>query len=30
MIGEKATEMLAADHGVKLVEFVGEPIPGDP
>ena len=25
MIGEKAAEMLAADHGVKLAEFVGEP-----
>ena len=25
MIGEKAAEMLAADHGVKLFEFVGEP-----
>lgn len=25
MIGEKAAEMLAADHGVKLREFVGEP-----
>ena len=24
MIGEKAAEMLAADHGVKLDEFVGE------
>ena len=24
MIGEKAAEMIAADHGVKLVEFVGE------
>ena len=24
MIGEKAAEMVAADHGVKLVEFVGE------
>ena len=24
MIGEKAAEMLAADHGVKLAEFVGE------
>jgi choline dehydrogenase-like flavoprotein len=23
MIGEKAAEMLAADHGVKLAEFVG-------
>jgi choline dehydrogenase-like flavoprotein len=25
MIGEKAAEMIAADHGVKLVQFVGEP-----
>jgi choline dehydrogenase len=25
MIGEKAAEMLAADHGVKLFEFVGQP-----
>jgi len=24
MIGEKAAEMIAADHGVKLAEFVGE------
>ena len=24
MIGEKAAEMLAADHGVKITEFVGE------
>jgi len=24
MIGEKAAEMLAADHGVKIAEFVGE------
>jgi len=24
MIGEKAAEMIAADHGVKLREFVGE------
>jgi choline dehydrogenase len=24
MIGEKTAEMLAADHGVKLAEFVGE------
>jgi choline dehydrogenase-like flavoprotein len=24
MIGEKAAEMLAADHGVRLAEFVGE------
>lgn len=24
MIGEKAAEMVAADHGVKLVEFVGD------
>jgi choline dehydrogenase len=23
MIGEKAAEMVASDHGVKLVEFVG-------
>jgi choline dehydrogenase-like flavoprotein len=23
MIGEKAAEMIAADHGVKLAEFVG-------
>jgi len=28
MIGEKAAEMLAADHGVKLFEFVGEPARG--
>ena len=28
MIGEKAAEMLAADHGVKLREFVGEPASG--
>ena len=27
MIGEKAAEMLAADHGVKLAEFVGSPPP---
>lgn len=25
MIGEKAAEMIAADHGVKLRDFVGEP-----
>ena len=25
MIGEKAAEMIAADHGVRLAEFVGEP-----
>jgi choline dehydrogenase-like flavoprotein len=25
MIGEKAAEMLAAHHGVRLVEFVGQP-----
>ncbi|MGH7096227.1 MAG: GMC family oxidoreductase [Stellaceae bacterium] len=25
MIGEKAAEMIAAEHGVKLAEFVGEP-----
>jgi choline dehydrogenase-like flavoprotein len=25
MIGEKAAEMLAADHGVQLKEFVGQP-----
>ena len=25
MIGEKAAEMVAADHGVKLNEFVGDP-----
>jgi choline dehydrogenase len=25
MIGEKAAEMIAADHGVRLREFVGEP-----
>ena len=25
MIGEKAAEMLAADHGVQLTEFVGQP-----
>ena len=24
MIGEKAAEMLAADYGVKLAEFVGD------
>jgi choline dehydrogenase-like flavoprotein len=24
MIGEKAAEMLAFDHGVKIAEFVGE------
>jgi choline dehydrogenase len=24
MIGEKAAEMVATDHGVKLAEFVGE------
>jgi choline dehydrogenase-like flavoprotein len=24
MIGEKAAEMVAADNGVKLAEFVGE------
>jgi len=24
MIGEKAAEMIAADHSVKLAEFVGE------
>ena len=24
MIGEKTAEMIATDHGVKLVEFVGE------
>ncbi len=24
MIGEKAAEMLAVDHGVRLAEFVGE------
>ena len=24
MIGEKAAEMIAVDHGIKLVEFVGE------
>jgi choline dehydrogenase-like flavoprotein len=28
MIGEKAAEMIAADHGVKLAEFVGEPSAG--
>jgi len=27
MIGEKAAEMIAADHGVKLAEFVGNPHP---
>ncbi len=27
MIGEKAAEMIAADHGVKLAEFVGNPRP---
>jgi choline dehydrogenase-like flavoprotein len=26
MIGEKAAEMVAAGHGVKLAEFVGEPV----
>jgi choline dehydrogenase-like flavoprotein len=26
MIGEKAAEMIAADHGVKIAEFVGEPL----
>ena len=25
MIGEKAAEMLAADHGVQLTEVVGQP-----
>jgi choline dehydrogenase-like flavoprotein len=25
MIGEKAAEMLAADHGVQLAEFVAQP-----
>jgi choline dehydrogenase-like flavoprotein len=25
MIGEKAAEMLAADNGVKLAEFVAQP-----
>jgi hypothetical protein len=25
MIGEKAAEMIAADHGVRLHAFVGEP-----
>jgi hypothetical protein len=25
MIGEKAAEMIAAEHGVRLAEFVGEP-----
>ena len=24
MIGEKAAEMIAAEHGVRLAEFVGE------
>ncbi len=24
MIGEKAAEMIAADHSVKIAEFVGE------
>lgn len=28
MIGEKAAEMVAADHGVKLAEFVGEQAAG--
>ena len=28
MIGEKAAEMIASDHGVKLVAFVGEPSVG--
>ena len=28
MIAEKAAEMLAADHGVTLAEFVGEPTVG--
>ena len=27
MIGEKAAEMIAADHGIKLAEFVGNPHP---
>ena len=26
MIGEKAAEMIAADHGVKLAAFVGEAV----
>jgi len=30
MIGEKAAEMVAADHGVKLAEFVGEQRLGHP
>ena len=25
MIGEKAAEMIAAEHGVRLAEFVGAP-----
>jgi choline dehydrogenase len=28
MIGEKAAEMIAIDHGVKLAEFVGAHLPG--
>jgi hypothetical protein len=28
MIGEKVAEMIASDHGVKLVAFVGEPSVG--
>ena len=30
MIGEKAAEMLAGDHGVKLVKFVGKHLPSHP
>ena len=28
MIGEKAAEMIASEHGVKLAEFVGEDFAG--
>ena len=28
MIGEKAAEMIAVDHGVKLAAFVGDNLPG--
>jgi hypothetical protein len=28
MIGEKAAEMLAADHGVRLAEFVAPAVTG--
>ena len=30
MIGEKAAEMLAADHGVQLDDFVINPVEPDP